>query len=449
MAEASQQPNYPDILGYITGGARYNANVVQIALSVRPRVARAGRPFEAILLIQNASDVNVDVTATLQLPETDAKKKPKRFIAKSERLVVGLRPAEVGYVVLPISSMPDTAVSDSYKIGMSVDVKPLSKPKRIRLQEGGGEVNLDYLNESAIEAIQQLKKQSFTATRRGLMGSTIEAPFNILSAQIGQIVDLKPGWVSLWKMSDHKDDRVMIERYNDIIRDQLLPQLQVDNLYAPLYDTTQALMAGKFDVAPIEVHYIVKSMIAVLKMSVPDDDAIDFLAEDVSSLSTLMKKRVTADTDLPHLPHWFQGLLKAIDHDTEAAQNPAGILAGQAYDKLLRDTIWQNFKMITRVTGEDVGSDDDKHEYEQQLVTRFCEENQTMSFGDVYLPLVMSGVIVYDRAINSNEKVVESLNEIARQLRTRRSEMNEDNDLVFKLAEQVIDRALQKYGFRA
>ena len=60
--------NYPDILGFITGGPRLNAGVVQIALATRPRVVRAGRPFEAILLIQNACDANAVSYTHLTLP---------------------------------------------------------------------------------------------------------------------------------------------------------------------------------------------------------------------------------------------------------------------------------------------------------------------------------------------------------------------------------------------
>ena len=84
---ARATPNYPDILGAITGGLRCNINVVQLALAVRPRVVRAGRPFEAILLVQNASDVNVDVTATLHLPDKDAAKQKNQFTSHHVRLV--------------------------------------------------------------------------------------------------------------------------------------------------------------------------------------------------------------------------------------------------------------------------------------------------------------------------------------------------------------------------
>ena len=51
------------LLGAVTGGERLNLDVVQCALGVRPSSVPAGKPFEAILLLQNASDVNVDVTA--------------------------------------------------------------------------------------------------------------------------------------------------------------------------------------------------------------------------------------------------------------------------------------------------------------------------------------------------------------------------------------------------
>ena len=102
----SQPDNLPDLLGAVTGGDRLNLDVMQCALGVRPSSIPAGKPFEAILLLQNASDVNVDVTAVVRLPEQDAKGKRNRFIVKRERLVVGLRPAEVGYMTLPLSSSP-------------------------------------------------------------------------------------------------------------------------------------------------------------------------------------------------------------------------------------------------------------------------------------------------------------------------------------------------------
>ena len=59
--------NYPDVLGFLSGGQRANFGSAQIALAVRPRIARAGRPFEVLVFVQNASDGAIDVTMTLAL----------------------------------------------------------------------------------------------------------------------------------------------------------------------------------------------------------------------------------------------------------------------------------------------------------------------------------------------------------------------------------------------
>jgi len=95
--------NYPDILGLITGGERLNLDSVQIAVATRPRFVRAGRPFEILLLVQNAVDTDVDITMTLHMPSVDAKKQKDRFIIQTQRVVVGVKPAEVGYALLPIN----------------------------------------------------------------------------------------------------------------------------------------------------------------------------------------------------------------------------------------------------------------------------------------------------------------------------------------------------------
>jgi hypothetical protein len=447
VTESTYQPNYPDILGAITGGARYNVNVVQVALAVRPRVVRAGRPFEAILLIQNASEVDVDVTATLQIPEQDAKKQKNRFIAKSARLVVGLRPAEVGYVVLPISSLPDTAVSDQYKVGMGVDVKPLAKPKRIRLPEGGGEVNPEYLSDETQSKINELKKLTFYTDKRGLMGSIIEAPFNVLSAQVGQLVDLKPGWINLWNMSDHRDDRLLLEKYGSVLSEKILPNLKREQLYGRLFETTRQRFADTgYEIQPIEAHFIAKLLVTVLEAAAPEEATFDPLNDERLNVKELLTKGM----DNPAmLPSWCRGVLKAIDKDPSAADNPAEVLATALYDELLRDAIGYGFNVLAKTTGEELGSETDMREYGERLVGSIIKPNGALTFTDVYLPLTLGGVVMYDRAILSDEKVGESLTEIFRQIKTRREEVNEDNEIVYNMGERVIDRALQKYGYRA
>ncbi len=442
--------NYPDILGYITGGDRLNVSVVQVALAVRPRVSRAGRPFEAILLIQNASDADVDVTATLQLPELDAKKQKKRFITKTERLVVGLRPAEVGYVVLPLSTLPDTAISE-YKLGMLIEVKPLAKPRRVRLPEGGGEVVIEHLPDESRDRVQELKKLIFSTTKRGLVGTILETDFGVMGGQIGQIPDFKPGWISLWKMSDfYKDERLLVRRYGDVMLLKVLPQLKRQKLVIPLSQITrQRFNTAGYAVKPIEIHYLTKLLITILEMSAPREDTFDYLAEGAHlNIHEAIRKANSGGSGAVTLPSWGRAMLRAIDQNPQVADHAVQMIASKLYDELLRDAVGLSFKMIKTVTGAELGSDDDMREYGERLIATIFDPNKPLTFTELYLPLVIGGVILYDRVILPDEKLGESLVEIAQALTERADERNPDTDLVFELAEKVIDQALQKYGYR-
>ncbi len=194
---------YPDILGFLTGGPRYNLSVVQFALATRPRVVHAGRPFEAILLVQNASDVDVDITAMLQLPKKDAKGQPDRFKAKAQRLVIGLQPAEVGYLKLPIMCDRTTAIQEGYELGVSVKVKPLSRPQRIRPAEGSG--SIAQLRPECHEDMKELQKLVFSVEKSFGLGSVLQTTFSVMSGKIGRLADLSPGWVSLWAIENARN----------------------------------------------------------------------------------------------------------------------------------------------------------------------------------------------------------------------------------------------------
>ncbi len=446
---ADNAPNYPDLLGSITGGTRFNVSVAQVALGVRPRNVHAGRTLEVILLIQNAADVDIDVTATLQLPAQDAKKKPKRFIAKSERLVVGLRPAEVGYVVLPVTTLPDTAISD-YKVGVGVEVKAQGKPRRIRANDGGGSVDPQHLSHDTLSNLNDLKKITYSTTRRGLMGSALEASFNVMSAQIGQLVDLKAAWVSLWKMSDHRDDSLLLAQYGTQLQTDVLPKLKRDLLYHPLYQTTeQRFSQAGFELQPPEVHYITKLLVYLLEMASPEENTPNYLNDTHYDVQLALKRVMRGEEEALTLPAWCKGMLKAIEANPLVIEQPATALAGSAYDDLLRDAIRLGFQMITTSTGEKMGDDEDMHEYAEKLIRKLHAGQPGLGFSEVYLPLVLGGVIIYDRAVLKTEKVGDMLTELSRIVKSRYAELNTNDEMVHNMTVQVVDRALQKFGYRA
>lgn len=446
---ADNAPNYPDLLGSITGGARYNVNVAQIALGIRPRNVRAGRTFEVILLIQNASDADIDITATLQIPQQDAQKKPKRLIAKAERLVVGLRPAEVGYVMLPVTTLPDTAVGE-YKIGVSVEVKVQGKPRRIRANDGGGAVDPQYLSEDTRTKLDDLKKLTFSTNRRGLMGTVLEASFNVMSAQIGQLADLKATWVSLWKMSDHHDDSLLLTQYAGKLQTEVLPKLKRESLYPPLYQTTeQRFGQSGFDIKPPEAHYITKLLVYLLEMAAPEESTPNYLNDSHYDVQLALKKVLRGEQDPVTLPNWCKGMLKAIESNPMAVEQPATAFVDGAYDDLLRDAMRLGFQMITTSTGEKMGSEEDMNDYADKLIGKLQAGQTNLGFTDVYLPLLLGGVIIYDRAVLKSEKVGDMLTELSRIVKSRYAQIHKNDEMVYKMTEQVVDRALQKFGYRA
>ncbi|NJL94714.1 MAG: hypothetical protein HC915_13855 [Anaerolineae bacterium] len=164
MVQSIESINYPDLLGAVTGGKRLNIDLVQCALSTRPDAVRAGQNFEVIFLIQNVVDVDVDVTVEMKLPERDLLKRRNMFYSKSSRILVGLQPAEVGYIILPASCSPKTEHGEQYSVSATVQVDRPDKhhkPQRIRGINGGGGFSFEMLPERTQQLLLDLRKLSW------------------------------------------------------------------------------------------------------------------------------------------------------------------------------------------------------------------------------------------------------------------------------------------------
>jgi hypothetical protein len=117
------------------------------------------------------------------------------------------------------------------------------------------------------------------------------------------------------------------------------------------------------------------------------------------------------------------------------------------YDDLLRDAIPYAFQMIRTVTGEDLGSEAEVQDYTENMIEMLGEKSG-MDFTHVYMPLVIGGVIIYDRIISDAEEISESLRGMHDVLTEREPEVDENNDLVFMLTKQMVNRSLQRFGFQ-
>ncbi len=451
MAE-KQAVNYPDVFGYITDAERVNVGVVQVALATRPRIVQAGRPFEVIMLIQNASDSAVDVTVTLRPPEKDSSGHKGRFITGKTRLVVGMEPAEVGYAMIPLSSMPDTAVGNDYTVGMDIGVKVLEKKaNRVRQADGGGRFNPERISPDARQQLEDLRKLTFSTQKRGglLRGATgLQTPFSILAGKIGKPLNLTPGWVSLWTLDNQSDIEPLIEKYGELLRLKVLPVLKRQRLYPLLLaKTTETFKKAGYPLTDLEATIVARLLTLILEFA----QSGDLVAQGGHAAGAYFVQSILTTKLLPgeererHLPHWTMAFLQALAKDDRIARVPAKAIVHFAYKELVHDAIIYGLQMVERDTGESLGAVEEMEDY-AQLVLKNLHTRDHMSFSYAYLPLVLAGVIVIDLVMMKDERLVDLLKEMRDLVENRRTEENEDTEAVFDMSRYILNLTLKKYG---
>lgn len=450
MPDAVPTINYPNIIGYITDATHTNIAVVQAVATVTPRIVRAGRPFEVIMIIQNAADVPVDVTVTLRLPERDQKGQRGRFVAKSERLVIGLESAEVGYLSLPVTTLPNTAVGANYKISLDVKVTPVgkSKPNRVRAENGGSPFTADQIPEASREAIERLKGMNFSGNiSTGLRGTTVEVSFNVMAGTIGAITDLHAGWTRLWTLADYTDDRLIFLKQRQRFKDQILPNLDRRTAFAPLLKKTREVFAqGGFALSDLESALVAKLLTFILEYSSPRYGDSTQLTAGIYNIRPYLDK---PEAEVPlnlSLPRWVSAFLRVLHRDGRAADYPIKALLHFAYDELLIDAMTRALEMIRVSTGEDIGTPSEQRAYMEQVIARLKEGR--MDFANAYMPLVMGGILVYDMVLADDENPADTLRVLDDMLRERDADLDEASEPIYDMAAKLVERAQMKYNYR-
>ncbi|MBK9747444.1 MAG: hypothetical protein IPO91_11765 [Chloroflexi bacterium] len=438
--------NYPDILGAITKGARANIGPAQVALATRPAAPRAGRPFELIIAVQNATDTDLDVTVTLTLPDLDARKQKARFTAKAGRVVAAVKPAEVGYIAVPIMTEANTAPAQGYKLSADVEVKPLGKPQRLRAEQGGGAVETQFVPGALKERIMGLRALNFSAHKR--LSHTFDLTFDLAPGKLGEAVDdTKSGWVSVCKVSDYTDDRYLLHRYGSLLQIKTLPQLKRTTFYEPLLQATTArFQATGYAAKPAEVGLIAKLLTLILEYASPRHTGHGHIAAGVYNVDALIARDPFTWETKPYIPNWTRAYISYIEKDARAAEAAVPIITKYIFDDLLRDAIDHAFELIEKDTGEDVGAPDERANYREKLLEKL-KSKQSIDFSLLYLPLVMGGMIVSDVVMMPNEDPSELFKALSHALEIRMGECAED-DPIFIMSVDILSRTGQKYGIK-
>lgn len=437
-------PNYPDILGAITGGERCTIDAVQIAATTRPRVARIGRPFEVILLVQNATNADVDLTMILHMPQTDAKRQRDRFITKAQRLLVGIKPAEVGYVVLPASTLPDTAVGD-YTIGVEVSVKAMGKPSRIRANDGGGKFSMNDLSEAGREQVTGLQELDFQTNKRRL-GNFIDLPLSLLTGGLGKVTDFSPGWVSLCRLSEYGDSRPLLREYSQAILVETLPVLKRALMFQPLLDVTRKrFQAAGFQLRNIEAIALTKLLTLILEYASPRQNAHGHAAARGYNIQALVERDPLELEAPPKLPHWFKHFMTYAESDPRVFSHPAQVILGYLYEDLIGDAVDYAFALVEESSGENLGTSEEMAAHRERVIQTLLNE-EGMDFSLAYLPLIMGGAIISEQMLLEGEHPADVVRQIGKALEERIFDSRDDERPVFDLANQLLAQIGQKHG---
>ncbi len=438
--------SYPDVLKHITSDTAQNISTLQIAMTTRPRVIRAGKPFEALILIQNTVNAPVDVALSLQLPEKDAQGKKDRFIAGKTHLVVGLQPAEVGYVSLPLSSLPDAAPGNDYQVNVNIQVKALEKGETIR-DQNSGELDVQQLPETIQEEVEKLHTLHFVTKRqRTLRGNVLATNFILLPGKVGTPLRLEPAWHTLWSLEYQNNHELLLDKYRDLIRQNVLPKLRRRALYDPLREkTAEFFKTSGYPLTEIENIVITKMLVLILEYANASRTSHDVLEAGHYDLEGRMAEKREHIDESGTLPEWLVKYLRIISKDERFANVPAKAIPHFAYEELLMDAMYHTFHLIQNYTGDDLGPPDEMKQY-ARAITQKVQSGHKLTFEDVYMPLIIGGLIKFDQVMMPGEELGDYLEEIRVMLVERDGERTADNGPIFHLARFITDQSLKKYG---
>ncbi|MCC7207481.1 MAG: hypothetical protein IT323_09250 [Anaerolineae bacterium] len=374
----STAPDFPDVLGMVTGGARQSAGAVHYALALYPTSVTVGQALEALILLQNACNRPVPVAVTLYLPRKDVDGNRMSLVAPKENLTVNLGPGEAGLLHVPIIPYPPTRPSEENVIGVRAEARLPRGAHIVHGPHGGRPASVLSMSPFRLNTLREV---GFAAA---LEGEHVVKTFNILPGSIAAPQpDLSPRYETLWSARELPDERArylaLAERAADFAQ-----TLERSRLLAPLAAATEGRYArAGLSLHPSEALFLGKTLAYTL------EDGLQ--AEGVYPLDEAA---------------WFRRLITVADDDGLLSDRD-GLIA-YLYTALVRDAVRLGLAMVERASGEKLGEVSDHIAYAQEVVSAL-ETQRESDLGHVYLPLILAGVLVNNLVKDARENPWESL----------------------------------------
>jgi hypothetical protein len=418
--------NYPDVLGAITGNQRLSVNALQVATAIRPPSVSAGSQIEAVVLLQNTLNIDVDAVIHIILPDTDLSGARGRFSTHMTKPVrIGLRAGEVGYATFPVSVGHQVTPSPDYVLEVDISVEQKGRlPSPVRDSNGGIPFDIGSLSENrrhTFESISGLKYSIRPAAATTAIAAHVLAPFEVRSAAIaGLPTELKPNYIMLWSAEDFLDDDALVKKVKPVF-DRMLPNLTHEKLFFLMLKATQHHFEGVgYRLWAGEAIAITKPLLHLIDIGVADS-----------------KNGQYAD--------WFLKLSKAILDDPMIAKDAEKVMTETLYFDLITASARLAFEHLAGALGEAVGSAEEIDDFIAKLIQALKQEGQFLNMARVYMPLVLGGIITNTQLVMPQEQVHETASMIAYALEKRAAERDDENAFVFDLANDLVSKALEHF----
>ena len=385
----------------------------------------------------------MDLGVSLNLPTRDADRQKDRFSSVHDQMSVRLRPGEAGFLSFPCICQPGTAASDNYKLSAAINTHPLTKPVPLRPESGGETLDLAQVSPAHQSSLDKLRQLDFSGSKRLALRDEVEISFKVIQSLQSQTESHNGGWTSLWNLAEDGSALLLLDHYGPLLENQVFPKLSKQAVFETLLNATlERYQAAGFPLKTLEATYIAKLLALVVLMANPQEDHYDYLGSQNFNVSAFFKHELAAEIVLPR---WCDGLIRAIAYNEQVAANPCPLIGTKLYEPLLRDALPFGFAIISKTTGEDMGSEAEIRDYSDRYLKLL---HGGMDFAHAYLPLILGGVIVFDRVVAEGEVLADSLRDMSEVLLERDPEWTEDNDLVFLLTKELVNRSLRLFGFQ-
>lgn len=404
---------YPDVLGMLSGGARLNTDVVQSALGIYPRSAIVGQPFEALVLLQNTCDQTVPVSAAIRLPRRDASGNRLSLFTPQDTINAALQPGEVGLLHIPIVPQLPTLPTTQLPINVSIETRRPRNAKMIRSVDGGRVAGVLPMSPYRRRLLYEV---GFAASSQA--PNTLTGSFDVLAGHIlRQTGDLSSRYESLWSAKSLSEDQ---EKYAVIEARtrQASQSLTRTTIYEPLREETERRFnRTEFRLRRGEAIAIAKLMTYVMEDGLELEDGF----------------RLTDG-------RWFQLLAAHID-EPKLLADPASLIS-VLYNGILYDSMRLGYHMLARSVHESLGTPAEHSALAARMVNAL-EGRQPLELSDIYLPLVLAGLMLHTQVKSNQEDLWATLEQIRIDWRARLRSSLEQSPTVTKLMDHFIQTTEQ------